>query len=73
MGIDPHLEGNSGLVEETDERPDPKVDDERRRYYRLTGFGERVLDAEVVRMRKLARTADAKRLVGRRQLGIEGG
>jgi DNA-binding PadR family transcriptional regulator len=38
---------NAGLVEETNERPDPELDDERRRYYRLSGFGARVLDAEV--------------------------
>lgn len=62
----------AGLLEETEERPDPEIDDERRRYYRLTGFGSRVLDAEMVRMRQLARTAEAKRTVGRRQLGLEG-
>ena len=37
------------LIEESDERPDPKLDDERRRYYRLTPFGRRVLGAEVAR------------------------
>ena len=45
------------LVEETDERPDPELDDQRRRYYRITGLGRRVLDAEVDRMEQLARTA----------------
>src|SRR5579859_4807750 len=29
----------SDLIEESDERPDPELDDERRRYYRLTTFG----------------------------------
>ena len=43
----------AGLVEEADERPDPELDDERRRYYRLTGLGVRVLDAEVARMEQL--------------------
>jgi DNA-binding PadR family transcriptional regulator len=62
----------AGLVEETDERPDPELDDERRRYYRLTGLGERVLDAEVARMEQLARTATARRIVGSRRLGLEG-
>src|SRR5712692_9177813 len=33
------------LVEESDERPDPKLDDERRRYYRLTSFGRRGWEA----------------------------
>ena len=46
-----------GLIEESDERPDPELDDERRRYYRLTGLGGRVLEAEVSRMEQLARTA----------------
>ena len=64
---------NAGLVEETDERPDPDLDDERRRYYRLSGFGALVLDAEVARMEQLARTAEAKRTVGSRRLGLEGG
>ncbi len=64
---------NAGLVEETDERPDPELDDERRRYYRVTGLGERVLDAEVARMEQLARTATARRIVGSRRLGLEGG
>ena len=64
---------DAGLVEETDERPDPELDDERRRYYRLTGFGARVLDAEIARMAQLARTAEAKRNVASRRLGLEGG
>lgn len=64
---------NAGLVEETEERPDPELDDERRRYYRLSGDGARVLDAEVARMEQLARTAEAKRAVGTRRLGWEGG
>ena len=45
------------LVEESDERPDPTLDDQRRRYYRITGLGGRVLDAEINRMEQLARTA----------------
>lgn len=63
----------AGLVEETDERPDPTLDDERRRYYRLTGLGERVLDAEVARMEQLARAASTKRTLRSRRLGLEGG
>ena len=46
-----------GLIEETDERPDPELDDQRRRYYRLTGLGERVCVAEVERLRALVRRA----------------
>jgi len=45
------------LVEESEERPDPKMDDARRRYYRLTDFGTRVLAAETKRMSDLVRSA----------------
>ena len=47
----------AGLIEESSERPDPDLDDERRRYYRLTDLGGRTLKAEVARMEHLARTA----------------
>jgi len=43
-----------GLIEESDERPDPHLDDERRRYYRITNFGRQVARAEASRMRGLA-------------------
>jgi DNA-binding PadR family transcriptional regulator len=46
-----------GLIEETAERPDPAIDDERRRYYRLTGLGERVRGAELHRLTVLVRRA----------------
>ncbi len=52
------------LIEETDERPDPEMDDERRRYYRLTAFGARVARAEVARLAALLAVAGAKKLVG---------
>src|SRR6202046_2821782 len=40
----------AGLVEECDERPDPALDDERRRYYRMTRLGKRVVRAETERL-----------------------
>src|SRR5918999_1916818 len=46
-----------GLVVETDERPDPSLDDERRRYYRLTEFGRQVAVAEMKRLEGLLRQA----------------
>jgi DNA-binding PadR family transcriptional regulator len=52
------------LIEETDERPDPALDDERRRYYRLTSFGERVAQAEAERLASLLNIARSKRLMG---------
>jgi DNA-binding PadR family transcriptional regulator len=52
------------LVEESAERPDPTLDDERRRYYRLTSLGRRVAVAEAERLAQLVRLAQAKRLMG---------
>jgi DNA-binding PadR family transcriptional regulator len=46
-----------GFIEESEERPDPEMDDARRRYYRLTEFGARVLAAEAKRMADLVRAA----------------
>jgi DNA-binding PadR family transcriptional regulator len=53
-----------GLIEESDERPDPDLDDERRRYYRLTPFGQQVLRAEVERLTQLIGFAESTRLLG---------
>ena len=52
----------AGLIEEADERPDPELDDERRRYYRITRLGRRVLEAETSRMATLLAAARAKRV-----------
>ena len=52
------------LIEESDERPDPELDDERRRYYRLTGLGRRVAGAEAERLENLVRVSQSKRLIG---------
>jgi DNA-binding PadR family transcriptional regulator len=46
-----------GWIEELDERPDPALDDERRRYYRLTGLGQRVAVAEAERLERLVSAA----------------
>ncbi len=51
------------LIEESDERPAAELDDARRRYYRLTTLGRRVLAAESQRFRDLVRVIDAKRRV----------
>ncbi len=55
----------AGLIEESDERPDTKADDERRRYYRLTGVGQLVVEAEAERYNELAKLARRKRLLGK--------
>jgi DNA-binding PadR family transcriptional regulator len=42
-----------GLLIETNERPAPELDDERRRYYRITPFGAAVARAEARRLSDL--------------------
>src|ERR671932_572325 len=54
-----------GLIEESDERPDPELDDQRRRYYRITDFGRRAAGAEALRLESLVSVARDKRLLRR--------
>ena len=58
----------AGLISEAEERPDPELDDQRRRYYRLTALGVRVLDSEIARMEHLARAGRQRRTVTRRNV-----
>jgi DNA-binding PadR family transcriptional regulator len=46
-----------GLIQETAERPAPELDDERRRYYRITPFGRAVAKAEAGRLTQLVKLA----------------
>lgn len=48
------------LIEESDERPAPELDDARRRYYRLTALGRRVLNAESDRLQELVHAIRVK-------------
>lgn len=59
---------SADLIEESDERPDPEHDDERRRYYRLTDLGRRVLGAEAQRLSDLVNVAQSKRIVGSQEV-----
>jgi DNA-binding PadR family transcriptional regulator len=52
-----------GLIKESGMRPDPSLDDERRRYYLLTDFGLRVTQAEARRLAQLVNVARSKRLL----------
>jgi DNA-binding PadR family transcriptional regulator len=54
-----------GLLVEAHERPAPELDDERRRYYRITKFGEAVARAETRRLQDLVRLARASGFVTR--------
>ena len=49
-----------GWVVESEERPDPSLDDERRRYYQLTDLGRRVALAEVERLEGVVDAARSK-------------
>jgi DNA-binding PadR family transcriptional regulator len=51
------------LIEESDERPDPQLDDERRRYYRITDLGARTVRAEAQRLASAVSAARARRLL----------
>src|SRR3954447_9889238 len=62
----------AGLVEESDERPDPDLDDERRRYYRMTPLGDRVVRAEAQRLEGAVAAARGKRLLGRIRPDVAG-
>jgi len=53
---------NAGLIEESEERADPDLDDERRRYYRITAFGRSVAAAETARLGALVDQARARKL-----------
>jgi DNA-binding PadR family transcriptional regulator len=48
------------LIAESDERPAAELDDARRRYYRLTALGRRVLHAESERLEELVRILHGK-------------
>ena len=52
----------AGLIEEAETRRDPELDDERRRYYRITRLGARVLQAETARVSVLIDAARAKKV-----------
>ena len=55
-----------GLIEEAPARPDSELDDQRRRYYRLTGLGERIRVAELARLEALVRRAGSAEWARRR-------
>ena len=56
----------AGWIEELEERPDPKHDDERRRYYRLTKAGRRAAAEEAARLEELLADARSSGLVPKR-------
>ncbi len=59
---------NEGMISETERRPAPELDDERRRYYQLTRFGREVATAEAERMESAIALAHAKNLFVRTRI-----
>lgn len=62
-----------GLVIETDERPAPEFDNERRRYYRITDLGRRVTEAEARRLATLVGIARGKGFIPALDPPLSGG
>jgi DNA-binding PadR family transcriptional regulator len=54
-----------GIVVESGKRPVAESDDERRRYYRLTAFGRRVLVADAARLVALSNTSSVQALAAK--------
>src|SRR5918911_823471 len=54
---------SAGLIAETAERPDPELDDERRRYYRLTAAGEAIAADEARRLSAIVQAARVRGLL----------
>jgi len=52
-----------GVIEESERRPAPDRDDERRRYYRITAFGRKVAMAEAARLDRIVEDARARNLI----------
>jgi DNA-binding PadR family transcriptional regulator len=60
----------AGLIQETEERPDPSLDDERRRYYRITALGRAVVASESRRLLRAVEVAQEKKVLAFKQGGI---
>jgi len=52
---------DDGVTEESERRPAPDLDDERRRYYRITPLGRRVAAAEIARLEAVIADAKARK------------
>jgi len=59
----------AGLIEEGDERADPQMDDQRRKYYRLTNLGRRALRMEAERLASQVMVARTKNVLNLRPSG----
>ena len=53
---------DAGLVQESDKRVDPEMDDERRIYYQITGIGAQALESELARYKRIVTIAQQRKL-----------
>ena len=53
---------DAGLVQESDKRVDPEMDDERRIYYQITGIGAQALESELDRYKRIVTIAQQRKL-----------
>jgi len=60
---------DGGLIDEADAKADTEINDERRRYYRLSGAGQAVVSAEAERLERLVQLARAKHVLGESKAG----
>jgi DNA-binding PadR family transcriptional regulator len=58
---------SDGMIEEAGERPDPVMEDERRRYYKITELGRKVVRAEAERLEILVASAKIKKILSSQQ------
>jgi len=61
----------AGFIAEADERPDPTLDDERRRYYRLSDLGLKALSVESYRLEQAVKVARQKQVLACLQTGAQ--
>ncbi len=54
---------SAGMIDESDERPDPAMDDERRRYYRMSSLGQTILSTECLRLDQAVKIARQKQVL----------
>ena len=62
---------DAGLIRESDQRIDPRLDDERRIYYELTGLVRAALATELERYRGVVAVAEQKRLTPHAIVDVE--
>ena len=60
---------DGGLIDEADAKADIEINDERRRYYRLSGAGQAAVSAEAERLERLVQLARAKHVLGESKAG----